>query len=544
MQGLMKNLSRLNLRKWLVLSILAALVIRMLLALMQPGTFDDELVYLRMAQNLNQGNGLVEINGDTTTTFFPLLPIIIAGTARVLQNYTVSGYLVMAFFGSLVLVPVYLLGKHLVSEKIGLMAAALAAVYPLLAYYSSRIYTEAVYTFFLLVAIFFVWQLLERPRFVHAAIAGGSLGLAYLTNPGAVFYLVAFSGLAIIVAFKKRIWRSMAGPFGLFLLIFVLLASPYLLFLHSQLGKWTYSGKNGAANIGAGAEATQLYSHEWAKKYLTLTEDGQEVLITSLLRENPDPMRDAIFHPLRTIKIFVNNANKFYSQTLNNAFPVWLFALAGLGLFAQGWDRKILLRNGYILLMMTPGLFILTMDIRSRFFIPFATLSVIWVAQGWHKLEQWSTESASTIFSSGISKRVSFRILPWLVGAVVLLPLFPFSAGKVLSEKDKFSLGIKEAGEWVKQEAGPGKRIMGNEPGAPFYADGVGIEEPYADYDQATKYARLKGVDYTFLRVSSKLLNPLKQTLLEDEASHPDWQLVERVRPGTAQETLVFELKK
>lgn len=533
-------------RKILAMLILVALALRILFAF-HAGLIDDEMIYLRMAQNLNQGNGLVDPTGRITTTFFPLLPIFIAGVARLLQNYIVSGYLVMTIFGSLVLIPVYLLGKHLVSEKIGLRAAALAAVFPVLAYYSSRIYTEAVYTFFLLMAAVYVWQILKQPRLAQAALGGGFLGFAYLANPGAVFYLFLFTFLAMAIAFKKRIWRSMAGPLGLFLLIFMLIAMPYLLFLHAHLGKWTYSGKNAATNISAAADDVGLYSPDWARKYMALTDDGQDVIANRLMNENPDPVSEFIGHPLRTAKIFAQNVNTFYSQRLNNVFPVWLFALAGLGLFAQAWDRKALARNAYILLMMAPVIFILSIDFRSRFFVPFVALSLLWLAQGWQKLEQWSRETASLILGSRANKDVKLRILPWLVGAAVLLPLLPFVAVKSFS--GNYPLGVKEAGERIKREAGPGKRIMAAGAMNPyFYAEGIAVEMPFADYDQTTRFARMKSVDYLVMRTSKvgpdSYGSEALMAILGDESGHPDWKLVETVRPGTPQEALVFELKK
>lgn len=537
--------NRLGSGKILALLILLSFAIRILFAVLLSNLTIDEMYYMRMAQNLNRGNGLTDIFGSPATVFFPLLPIFIAGIAQVLQNYVVSGYFVAILFGGLVLLPVYLLGRELMGERVGLLSAVLAMIYPVLIMFSSHIVTEVVYTFFLIMAVFFVWRMLQRPRLIHGAMGGGLLGLAYLTNPGAVYYLAISICLAVIVAFKRGVWRHMAGPLGLLLLIFALLAMPYILFLHAHLGKWTYSGKNAAANIGAATSDLELYGVDWAKKYMALTEDGQDLVVNRLMNENPDPVSEFIHDPVARLKIFAKNANTFYSEKLNHLFPVWLFSLLGLGLFAQGWDRKALTRIGFISLMIVPALFVVTIDTQVRLFTPFVAFSLFWVAKGWERFEQWGAETVALVFQG--RGNVSVRIIPWLVGALVVLPLLPFLVAK---SSGKDLTGYKEAGELIQRVAGPQKRIMNTRTVLPaFYADATAVQLPWASYEQTTNYARLKSVDYLVVRANdisderTGYASQMRQ-LLEDESRHPDWKLVDRVRSGTSQEVLIFELEK
>lgn len=533
---------RFNSARILVLMILLSFIIRVIYVVFFSSITNDEMYYMRMAQNLNSGNGLTDIYGSPATVFFPLLPVLIAVVQHVLQNYIISGYFVAIFFGGLTLLPVYLLGRELMGERVGLLAAALAMIYPVLIMFSSHIITEVIYAFFLLMAVFFVWQMLKQPRLVYGGIAGGLLGLAYLTNPGAISYLVISFCLAAGVALKRGVWRRMAGSMGLLLLIFTLLAMPYFLFLHAHLGKWTYSGKNAAANIGAAASDMELYSVEWKKKYMTLTEDGQDVVVNQIMNENPDPLSDLIGNPVARLKIFASNANSFYSDKLNHLFPVWLFSLLGLGLFAQRWDRKTLTRIGFILLMIVPALFVLTIDTQVRLFVPFVVFSLLLVAKGWQRFEQWAMETAAIILPG--RNKVRLRIIPWLVGAIVLLPLLPFSVAKAKQDFSEF----REAGELIQRMAGPQKRIMNSRTVMPvFYADGTAVQLPWANYEQTTNYAKLKMVDYLVIRtddISDEGYASRLTPLLEDESKHPDWKLVERMRPGTKKETLIFELQK
>ena len=105
---------------------LLAFGLRLAAALTRPMLQLDETIYARMAENLATGKGFVDLTGAPTAHFSPLFPSIIAGVSFILRNYAVSGYAVVIVFGSLIVIPTYLLGRELISERVGLMAAALS----------------------------------------------------------------------------------------------------------------------------------------------------------------------------------------------------------------------------------------------------------------------------------------------------------------------------------------------------------------------------------------------------------------------------------
>lgn len=524
--------------KILALLILAALAIRVLAALTRPMIQLDETAYVRMAENLAGGKGLLDITGLTATHFSPLLPLLIAGVATIVRNYVLAAYIVVTVFGSLILLPVYLLGKELVSERVGLAAAALMAVTPLFVDYSSRIYSESVYIFFLVLAIVFGRHMLRGCRIPCGTLSGAALGMAYLANPSAVFYLVALVALAVIVAFVRGIWRQMAKALVFFLMFFLLYGAPYVYFLHAELGKWTYSGKM-PGNIYASTHNLRVNTLEWEKDLLNLSEDNQEVKALTLA-EKDDPASFMLRHPLQAAKIFAKQTYIFYNEELPRVFPLWLLPLLGLGLFARGWSRRRATGVGYLLLMMVPALLILTMYAHSRFFMPFVPLVMIWVAEGWIKLQDWGSETVSFIFTQRLQPQIK-KWVPWMIGVAVLLPLFVFSAATVL--KQSYPTGYMDAGARIKQIAGEGKRVMSREYSAAYYAGATAVLLPYASYDNTTDYAKKKNVDY--LVISQKELvdwRPTLERLLADDSRHPEWRLVDRLGAGTEQEMLIYEL--
>ncbi|MCL5883462.1 MAG: glycosyltransferase family 39 protein [Actinobacteria bacterium] len=534
-------------RSWQILLALiffAALAIRALAALKRPMIELDEAVYARMAENLAAGKGPLDLMEFSRVFFSPLYPLFVAGVAVVFRSYVLSGYIVAVVFGSLMVIPTFLLGREFVNERAGLMAAALLAVFPIFVDYSSKLYNESVYIFFLLFGIYFGWHLLKNRRMTCGIMAGVSIGFAYLTNPTSVYYVVIIAGLAVVITFFRGGWGTMLKSVSMLLVFFLIVAAPYLIFLHSEMGKWSFTGKDitPAIHYYSAVHGLRYNTVEWEKDLYSLTNDGQEVRILRLDELPGINDRSVIRHPLTYIKIFANQTNIFYTQELVQVFPLWLLPLLGLGLFARGWDRRRAVKVGFLLLMMVPALVIMAMYAHSRFFMPFVPLAIIWVAQGWQKLEEWGSDTI-THSLAGPHEALWRRWAPWLIGTAVLLPLLIMSG--VTVARQSYPVEYKEAGQWLRQEAGPGSRVMSRDSSVAYYSGGVSVILPYADYESTTHYARLKNVDY--LVMADWDINnsrPDLAVLMQDDSQHPDWRLIDRIRPGTGQETLVFQLVK
>lgn len=524
----------------LVLIMAAAAVFRLLAAMTHPMIQGDELVYARMAESLSAGKGLLELTGDPSTHFTPLLSIFMAGLSYVAGDVIISGYLVVIFFETLVLLPVYLLGREFISERVGLMATALAAVIPLLIDFSSQIYSESVYIFFLLFAVYYGWCLLRDGRIVCGVLAGASLGLAYLANPAATFYLFAISGLALVVALYRRSWRRMLPALSLFLVVFSVFAAPYVFYLHHELGKWTYSNKNVASNLYAAIHNQKLLTPELEQDSMALNAAGTEVREMEMVDQNTDPLSFLLRHPLQGLRIFSWDIKIFYGSELPQVLPLWLLPLLGLGLFAGTWDRRRALAVGYTVLMMAPALLILSIDYRKRFFVPFTLLAVIWIALGWQRFEDWGQRSLVSCFS----RETGARWRGWLSVAVAVMVLVPpLLYATVIVEGNSYTTQYKDTGEWIKQELGPGKRIMDRAYTSTYYAGGTVVLFPYDSYERTTAYAYQRDVEYLVIQKQNiATWRPGMSRLLEADGRHPEWRLVKTIRPGAREETLIYEL--
>lgn len=529
----------------LLLIMLMSVVARILVTLSHQMIQFDETAYVRMAENIAAGKGPLDISGLTTTHYSPLLPLLIAGTAVFLKNYILSGYVVVAIFGTLLVVPTYLLGRELIGTRAGLMAAALMAILPFYVGTSEYIYSETVYIFFLLSGLYFGWVMLKTGRRASGAMAGVSLGLAYLANPSGLFYVMTLLVLALIVAWRKGAWRRMAWPVGLFLFCFMIFAAPYIWYMHHELGRWTYSGKFIAGNTYS---ATHNIPRDdigaWEKELMPLNADGTEVKVLELEQDSTlnNPVNFILHYPMLAGKNFFKQVYELHARVLQQVFPIWLLALLGLGLFARGWDRSRALALGYLWIMTLPVMLVLSMLAFPRFFMPFIPFVMIPTAIGWLRLEEWA---AGTISNTIIGKRreIMLRLAPWVVGVAVLAPVMALAGLTVL--KHGYATEYKDAGLWLKDNAGSGKKVMNREFSSAYYAGGTAVVLPYDTYERTTGFARVKGVDYMI--ISRKAIidwRPGLMRLLEDTAGHSEWKLVQKVRAGTDRETLIFELDR
>jgi len=521
------------------LLILLALVIRIVAALVRPMIEMDETSYVRMAQNLAGGHSPFDITGVDTTNFSPLLPLLIAGLATVVRDYVVSAYAVSIIFGALLLMPAYLLGKELGGgPRVGLMAAALVAVMPIYVDYSSLIYGENVYVFFLLMSVVFARHMLRGCRIPCSTLAGASLGFAYLANPSALLYLVIFLVLALVVALRKGILPQMARAVLVLLFFFSLYALPYLVFLHGELGHWSYNGK-ALGNSYASSQGLRHGTLEWEKQMLSLTDEGALTLYR--VTDTADPVSNLLNDPGRSLRNLGRQAKYLYTDGAAWVMPLWLLPLLGLGLFGAGWTRTRAAGVGYLALMMLPAVAVFTVyNVYTRLMMPFVALVLVYMAQGWERLEWWAGDSLTMV--SGAEGRARWETpARWLIAALVLAPVLIFAF--VTVNRHDYQTGYRDAGESLVSVSDGATKIMSRETSAPFYSGGELIWLPYGDYDQVTIYARRRGVD--FLVISRRDLDqwrPQLATQFRDQEGHPEWQQFATIDPGTDQETYIYQL--
>lgn len=497
----------------------------------------DQIAYLDLARNLVRGSGYISSLGETDTNFFPLLPLLVAGAQLLLDDITRAGQTIVIAFGTLLPLLVYQMGRELRDRDLGLRAAALTAFLPLLVEFSTIVYTEILFAFFLMAAAIALVRLWRGGGVVMALLAGASLSLAYLSNPAALFFVIGF--FMLILFFRSDwTWQRRAALSAGMLAVFCLLAVPYISFLHQETGTWTYSGKDvytsylaTAAKKEAGAQDLDV-----TKESLSLSPDGHTFKEHDTASVSTDPLRLALRDPAQFLEGLSFNLQSFHQTKLVTILPVSLLLLLGLGLFARPWDRHEARQVLFLLAMMAPVLLALSAESNIRFVVPYLSFLLVLIAMGWRILDAWLR---GTLEQCNFIRPGAWRyVVPIVTAVAVIAPLLWFIRA---DRRDAvYPLVYRQAGEWLGENADMGKRIMSPSYAPAFYANGTTVVMPYADLEATTGYARYHDVDYFV--ISGREIGEVDASLaalLPDGTGQSEWVLVHTI-PTTSDTVYIF----
>jgi 4-amino-4-deoxy-L-arabinose transferase-like glycosyltransferase len=262
----MLNLDRMKPKQWLVLILLVAILVRLPIAFylgdqvtVLPG-IHDQLSYDALARSLLAGQGYSFTKNwypftppNTPTAHWSFLyPLYLAGI------YTLTGYhpLAARLFqgivgGALICFLVYLIGRRIVDEKVGLVGAALAAAYGYFIYYSAALMTETFFIVFVLFSLYLSLELKEKPTLGRWILLGLGLGMASLLRQTLLLF-VPFLLLWLFWELKKKDirWWYFTIPVVVITLLIIpwtirnYLVYHHFLLLNSNAGYALYTSNN------------------------------------------------------------------------------------------------------------------------------------------------------------------------------------------------------------------------------------------------------------------------------------------------------------
>jgi 4-amino-4-deoxy-L-arabinose transferase-like glycosyltransferase len=156
--------------------------------------------------------------------------------------------LVDIFGGTALIGVVGLLGRRVAGARAGVIAAALAAVYPLLIAADGSLRSETIYALLVTLSLLVALWCRERPTARRAALLGAVIGLAALTRGEALL-------LAVLLPFAVAGWRR-----GLISIVAcVLVLTPWLVRSWAEFGQPVLISTN-VGGLLAGANCAQTYS--------------------------------------------------------------------------------------------------------------------------------------------------------------------------------------------------------------------------------------------------------------------------------------------
>lgn len=174
------------------------------------GTLSDSFNYHLLGAGLADGEGYVRafdrVISDVrvpTAEFPPLFPGLLA-VLHLAGVDTVRGQEVaLALLGTATVVLIGLVGRHLGGDRVGVLAAAIAAAYPMLVLPDVTLQAEGLYALFVAASLLVALRARRSSRLAPWAACGALAGLAALTRSEGVLLV------PLVLAPAARAWRPL-----------------------------------------------------------------------------------------------------------------------------------------------------------------------------------------------------------------------------------------------------------------------------------------------------------------------------------------------
>lgn len=261
--------TRVSSSTWLAIIVGLAVLLRVAVALVMgdrvyelPGIF-DQLSYDTLAQQLLAGKGysfssewypFTPANTPTAHWSF-IYPVYLAAVYGVAGYHPLAARILQAIFvGVSTCILVFWLTNRLFGSIVGLIAAAMAAVYPYFVYYSASLMTESLFMVCALASLEASYRLAERPTLGKAILLGLVLGLAILLRQTMLAFVPVLLLWLIWRGRRKIRWWQVAVPISVVLLLVIPWTTRnyrvygHFLLLNSNAGYALYSSNH--PNLG------------------------------------------------------------------------------------------------------------------------------------------------------------------------------------------------------------------------------------------------------------------------------------------------------
>jgi 4-amino-4-deoxy-L-arabinose transferase-like glycosyltransferase len=502
-QGEGDSQDRRRVQKILLLLLAIAFVLRIFLVLFPEVIYSDGTEYIRYAKQILSGNW-----GGSKAP--PLYSVLIALASLLTSNFELAGIWVSVIFGTLVILPVFYLGREIFNEKVGILSALFAAVHPYLYLSSGSVLTESVYHFLLTSAVLFGWHAFRRGRFWDILLFSLFTSLAYFTRPEAIGFLFVFSFWAFFIhpPQEKRHALKRLGITILAIFCFLIFSSPYLYQLRKETGRWEIS-KKFSVSMGSLSEEEGVPIESFTRT--------KKITLVSLVKE-----------PLTVLKkIGFGWLQALYKFQLG--FHPLLFVLAVLG-FAWSMGEGSSKKGSFYLLsyfIFYLGLLLPFLWIARRYTSLISTIALPWASLGFIRLAEWTTLR----LKEGRWKRE----VPAFFLLFVLLVIF--IQGVVVHGREPRSIQ-REIGLWMKDHLSQEGKIMSRLPQEAFYAEMPWARMPERSYEEIMEAARSQGIRYLIIdeRVKDPSVfseKPTEKELIRirDWKKKREWSVLFEVRP-------------
>lgn len=227
----------------------------------------------------------------------------------------------MVLFGAILL---YKMGILLFNKKVGIIAAGIYSLYPVIMYYSHCILTETLNIFLLITSIYFFCRYLKDNRKTSVILSGVTLALATLVRQTTVAFPII---IIIIILINKKFSLKVLSRIVLYIVFFFLTIAPWTIRNYYVTGHiiLVNGGVSGFLNVGSDLEndGTWMGGEYYQKLYKDLGVDNdinkRKELLHKMAVEN---IKNNIkYHPVEYFKLlFIKKPLRMWAVTNGGYF--------------------------------------------------------------------------------------------------------------------------------------------------------------------------------------------------------------------------------
>jgi 4-amino-4-deoxy-L-arabinose transferase-like glycosyltransferase len=468
----------LNEKQVLLLLLGMTFALRLYAVLMAQGIAYDSAAYGFMARDFLKGDFIKGLSSPA----HPFYPFLIFLFSPDTTHVEIAGRFISLFFGTFIILPLFYLVKEAIGQKEAIFSALFYSFHPYLVTYSGMLLTEATYWGLLILSVYFFWTGLKKEKVWRMMLSGFFLGLAYLTRPEGIGYvLVYLIWIVVDGGLKKRWLKKFILMGGLILTVFIFVI-PYIIYIHQETGQWLISKKAVNAqsiflkkSVEGGNPPKDIEQNKPAKNNFKILRITQNIV---------KYLPFVIYHYLRAYH-----------------FSLWLFLFFGL----IRVRRKVIAYELFLASLVLFHLFSISTFNPStiRFSVPVVPLSLFWAGAGILEIKRYLEK---------IKMQNSGKVIFLFIVLVILIQL-PQS----LKPERGHRVLQKKVGLWLQQNTPREAIIMSNSPQETFYADrefmmlpqGISTPgNPGKSYREIIYYAKTKGVRYILVNKNTYETNP------------------------------------
>jgi 4-amino-4-deoxy-L-arabinose transferase-like glycosyltransferase len=384
------------------------------------------------------------------------------------------------------------------------------------------------------------WMALSGNKHLFYLLAGLTWGTAYLTRHEGIGYLLFLILIILIRLFKEKKIRCL-GHLFLLLAGFLMVSTPYLIYLKRDTGNWTI-GKQAVMNITLGEQVGRVddWGMAYEKCYFSLSEDGKQVGYETLLERQKNVRAYALSHPAELARRYVVNLHLINKYVIPGLVYPFVLILFGAGLFLGDAERTK--KASVLFLAFVPYLAFPFFIVDPRYFLPFVPIIIIWAARGIVEASSWIAalrKDAPSTVTGQINRK---RLIEMALIILVIMSFIPFTFRSFLRHETGAANIYKETGRWIQSNLPQGSVLICRRPFIPFYAGKEQVPLPFATLDKILKFARDRGADYLIADENEAGERPGMESLLEEVYPVKDLKMVHKFKDISGKKVFIYQI--